>query len=72
MRVDTWQDFGNGPDRGSAQDELFNSSPWRPPVDDSRLRNREKLYMERSQPVLSNPGGMSDGLQPYLIAQDYR
>jgi hypothetical protein len=72
MHVDTWHDFANGPDRGSAQDELFNSSPWRPHVDDYRLRDPEKLCMEGSQLVLSNPGGICDGLQPYLIAQDNR
>jgi hypothetical protein len=68
IQVETWQNFGNGPHRGNAQDELFNSIPWRPHADDVRLRDLEKLYTKGSQLVASRSGGVGHDT---WVAQDY-
>lgn len=68
IQIETWQNFGNGPDRGSAQDELFNAIPWRPHADEVLLRDLEKLYSEGTQLLEGDSDGPGHDTQ---VAQEY-
>ncbi len=71
LRVETWQDFGTGPNHESAGDELFHRYPPRLHRDDIQRRNLEQLFMTAVQLAAIDVGRPGDESKKFLVAQDY-
>lgn len=70
IRMESWSDFGNGPDYGRAQDQFFGWS-WQPHVDGLRPRNLQKSYREGTLDKASDTEAHGDENEQSLVAQDY-